>query len=205
MKRQPYLVGISGGSGCGKTTILNSLFDAMLEGELALISQDNYYKHISDQPVDDNGKENFDTPDSFRRDELIDHINRLSKGELLTYDEYTFNNENAVAGTVTVEPAPIILIEGLFVFHFPEINDILNYKVFIDAHEEIRLERRIKRDWTERGYPEHEVLYQWENHVMPAFKAYQEPHIDQCDLIIDNTRHYREDLEHLITHLRSLL
>ena len=201
---KPYLVGISGGSGCGKTTVLNSLFEELPEGRLALISQDNYYRHISEQPKDNNGVENFDTPESFRRNELIEDVVKLRSGEKLQYEEYTFNNDAAISRTIEIHPAPIILIEGLFVFHFDEISDILDYKVFIDVEEDIRLERRIRRDWKERGYPEHEVRYQWENHVMPAYRSFQAPYVNSCDLIIDNTHHFKEDLDRLVGHLLSL-
>ena len=135
MRKKPYLVGISGGSGCGKTTVLNALIEHMPLNSIALISQDNYYKDIHLQPLDNNGKVNFDTPESFRRNELISDIERLSQGESISKTEYTFNNENRTAGEVLVHPAPIILVEGLFVFHFDEISRLLDYKVFIETQE----------------------------------------------------------------------
>ena len=203
-RNKPYLVGISGGSGCGKTTVLNALFDSMPTGNISLISQDNYYLDITKQPKDENGIENFDTPESFKREELIADIVSLSQGQKVTLNEYTFNNSNAVSSVVEILPAPIVLIEGLFVFHFTEINSLLNYKVFIDTDEDIRLNRRIKRDWTERGYPEDQVRYQWEKHVMPAYNKYLKPYVADCDLIINNNDHYESDLMKLTEHLNQI-
>lgn len=201
---KPYLVGISGGSGCGKTTILKSIFEQMPKDSITLISQDNYYRPIEEQPKDKEGIENFDTPDSFYRQRLINDIINLSQGKKITQDEYTFNNDEAISKQVVINPSPIILIEGLFVFHFEEINSLLNYRVFIDTKEEIRLQRRIDRDLKERGYPEKEVRYQWKNHVMPAYNNYLEPYLDSSDLIIDNSVHYKDDLNKLIEHLKNL-
>lgn len=203
--RKPYLIGLSGGSGCGKTTVIQTLFEELPKGSISLISQDNYYLKKEEQPIDENGVVNFDTPNSFRRKELLEDVNLLAKGNTVSYLEYTFNNKNWEPKKVEIQPAPIVLIEGLFVFHFEELRKLFDYRVFIDTDEEERLKRRIKRDLEERGYPEDEVRYQWKNHVMPAFNDYLHPFIDSCDLIIDNSHHFREDLDVLKAHIHELL
>ncbi|MFT5182999.1 MAG: uridine kinase [Flavobacteriales bacterium] len=196
--KKPLIIGIAGGSGSGKTTFLQALVDRVPKEKLALVSQDNYYQPIEMQQKDENGQVNFDLPISINREHFFDDINRLMTGKTITKTEYTFNNENREAQEIIVQPADIIVTEGLFVFHYNEIRDLLNYKVYIDAHEEIRLDRRIQRDLQERGYPENEVRYQWENHVIPAEQSYLEPFKPEVDLLVDNTHTFDKGLEELI-------
>ncbi len=203
-KKKPFLVGISGGSGCGKTTILKALFESMPKESLALVSQDDYYLPIELQPKDENNRENFDLPQSLDEQKFILDLNRLMSGNRLEITEYTFNNEARTSSLKIVEPAPIVIVEGLFVFHFEEIYKQMDYKVFVHAKENTRLERRLTRDKNERGYPKEDVLYQWKNHVEPAYEKYLKPYINSCDLIINNNEHYQEDLNKLIAILKTL-
>ncbi len=202
-KIAPYLVGIVGGSGSGKTTFIKELFKQMPKSSVAIVSQDNYYHPIEQQPVDKNGQENFDTPGSIDRERFHRDINTLIGGGIIQKEEYTFNNEIVNSGLIEVESAPIIITEGLFVFHYTEIFSLLDYKVFIDAEEDIRLQRRIIRDFEERAYGEEAVRYQWENHVMPADKKYLQPFKPDSDIIVDNNSNFQNDLDSLIIHLKG--
>jgi uridine kinase len=204
MSSKSYIVGIAGGSGSGKTTFLNALFGAFPENRLALVSQDNYYKTQEEQEVDKNGWANFDLPSSIDDQRFLRDLKLLSTGRSITKMEYTFNNPALAPKQITINPAPIIIIEGLFVFHYPEINSLLDYRVYFHADEEERLRRRIQRDYSERGYPEREVRYQWENHVIPAERKWLEPYRHLADQTIDNTDHYQEDLEKLIEHFNRI-
>lgn len=204
-KKRPYLVGIAGGSGSGKTTILNELFRELPDESLALVSQDNYYHPIHKQQKDENGEVNFDLPESIDRDHFYQDIVTLMGGGSITKKEYTFNNPGKDPEIIEVKSAPIIITEGLFIFHYSEINEMLDHKVFIDADEEIRLQRRIHRDHLERGYPENVVRYQWDNHVMPADRMYLQPYKPDSHLVINNNEHYREELELLIVSLSNIL
>lgn len=197
--KKPLIIGIAGGSGSGKTTFLRALMDRVPKENLALVSQDNYYQPIELQEKDENGQVNFDLPISINREQFFNDINQLMNGKSITKTEYTFNNENREAQQIVVQPAKIIVTEGLFVFHYNEIRDLLNYKVYIDAHKETRLERRIHRDLEERGYPENEVRYQWNNHVIPAEQSYLEPFKPGVDLLVDNTHSFDQGLEKLIS------
>lgn len=202
---KPFLVGIAGGSGSGKTSFLRELLNHFPAQKIALVSQDNYYYAKNLQHVDENGIINFDLPTSINREYFYDDMMKLLSGNSIELMEYNFNNPDAPPKKVIVKPAPIVIMEGLFVFHYEEIRKQLNYKVFIDVHHEERLQRRIKRDGTERGYPEHEVRYQWQNHVRPSEEKYLYPFIEECDLIVDNTFHYREGLEELTKIIREKL
>ena len=177
----------------------------MPKGSVCIISQDNYYKPIDEQQKDENGEVNFDLPDSINRVQFYRDLINIRKGESITIKEYTFNNNEKVPGKLIVKPAPIIVMEGLFIFHYEEIRKSLNLRVYIDAHENVKLERRIKRDSEERGYPEKTVRYQWENHVMPSYKKFLRPYRDDCHIIVTNNSHYTKGLDVLVNHLKAQL
>ncbi len=205
MSEPVFLIGIAGGSGSGKTTFLRELLSHFSPRQVALVSQDNYYEPKERQQADANGVLNFDLPTSINRAHFAQDMEKLARGESLELLEYNFNNPAWEPEKVTVNPAPIIIMEGLFVFHYDEIRTRLNYKVYVDAHHEQRLKRRIERDEKERGYPEHEVRYQWLNHVRPAEELYLDPYIPQCDLVVDNNTHFKEGLNSLVMKIKSHL
>lgn len=205
MQNRSYIIGIAGGSGSGKTTFLKALFEAFEPNQLALVSQDNYYFPKEKQQVDKNGWENFDLPTSIDSERFHIDLNKLSSGEDIEKLEYTFNNESKKPTRIVVPSAPIIITEGLFIFHYPEIAKVIDYRVYFDAEVETRLNRRIARDGTERGYPENEVRYQWENHVLPAEKLYLEPYRSAADLTVNNTDNFQSELDFLTTHIQSIL
>lgn len=201
MGKQHYVVGIAGGSASGKTSFLNRLKDNLPEGSVSIISQDNYYKPKAEQERDENGEVNFDLPTSIDKDAFFQDIKQLLDGKAISFQEYTFNNESQESKTVVIESAPILVVEGLFVFHYPEIRHLLDLRVYLDVREELKLERRIKRDRDERGYPESVVRYQWEHHVLPSFKKFLKPYRDDSHLIITNNITFDKGLAVLTDHL----
>lgn len=201
----PYIIGITGGSGSGKTRFLNALLDTFGEDEICLISQDNYYKSREVQPIDEHGVKNFDTTESIDYHAFAQDIATLKSGKIVYKEEYTFNNPDAVPKTLTFKPAPIIVVEGLFVFYFEEVAAQLNLKVFIDAHLYLMLKRRILRDATERGYDLEDVLYRFEKHVVPAYQAYIEPQKHTADIIIPNNMDFNNGLLVLKAHLKEVM
>ncbi len=205
MNSAPYLIGIAGGSGSGKTTFLRELMGHFSPKQVALVSQDNYYNSKEEQQADENGVLNFDMPTSINRENFASDMEKLASGKSLELLEYNFNNPAWEPEKVIVNAAPIIIMEGLFVFHYEEIRNRLNYKVYLDAHHDERLRRRIYRDHKERGYPEHEVRYQWQNHVRPAEELYLDPYIATCDLVVDNNANFKDGLELLVKKIQTLL
>jgi uridine kinase len=203
MMNRPFIVGITGGSASGKTMFLRSLLNAFLPEEISLISQDNYYKPRNEQPVDENGIYNFDTPQSIDFELYAQHIKDLRSGRPVVKQEYTFNNPSVVPKMLTFQPAPVIVVEGIFVFYFPEIAHLLDLKVFIDAAEHIKLKRRIVRDKDERGYDLEDVLYRYEKHVMPTYEKYIAPFKSDADIIVPNNLHFEKALDMLIIFLKS--
>lgn len=201
----PFLVGIAGGSGSGKTSFLHELLNHFPSEKIALVSQDNYYFPKHQQKADENGVINFDLPTSINREYFFSDMMKLVNGESIELMEYNFNNPEAAPKKVVVHPAPIVIMEGLFIFHYEEIKERLNYTVFIDAEQERRLQRRIRRDGAERGYPENEVRYQWEHHVRPSEDAFLYPYRETCDLVVDNSVHFREGLQILVGTIQQQL
>ncbi len=191
---KPFVIGIAGGSGSGKTFFLNCFLTHVDKSHICLVSQDDYYKPKSEQPVDENGCINFDLPQCIDDKMLLENLKALIAGKTIQKKEYTFNVNEDKARTLTICTAPIILVEGLFIFHFKEIADLFDMRIFIDADEEITLNRRLKRDIAERGYTHDMIQYQWENHVLPAYKAYLLPYKHTADKLIKNNTHAAEDI-----------
>lgn len=203
--KSPLIIGITGGSASGKTFFLHSLLSHFTDDEICLISQDNYYKEIEFVPRDRNGVENFDVPESIDFELFAKHINDLRAGKEVHKMEYTFNNSTIKPKDLVFKPAPIIVVEGIFVFHDPYISQMLNLKVFIDAKEHIKIRRRIIRDNNERGYDLQDVLYRWENHVAPTYEKFIEPTKHDADLIINNNHHFENGLKILTIYLNLTL
>jgi len=169
MKKNPYIIGISGGSASGKTSFLKELRSAFPIDMLCIVSQDNYYKPKEQQQKDENGEINFDLPESINRLGFYNDLLSLIKGNEVSIKEYTFNNAGKKSSEIILKPATVIIMEGLFIFYYDEIRALLDLKVYIDARDEVKLQRRLKRDHDERGYGQESVLYQWNNHVMPSY------------------------------------
>lgn len=205
MSYRPYIVGISGGSASGKSSFLSQLFQRMPKHTVCIVSQDNYYVAKEFQHVDENGKINFDLPTSINRKAFYEDMLKLIRNEEVTVQEYTFNNEERIAQTLIMKPAPIIILEGLFIFHYEEIRQVLDLSIYIDAKDEVKLQRRLKRDAEERGYPENEVLYQWHNHVLPSYYKYLRPYRDDADLIVTNNSSFEKGLRVVLDHLQARL
>lgn len=203
--KQPYIIGITGGSASGKTFFLNSLLSHFTIDEVCLISQDNYYKLLSEVPKDENGVENFDLPDAIDFVEFAQHIRDLKEGRIVRKKEYTFNNPAAVPHILEFLPAPVIVVEGIFVFHSYEVSKLLDLKVFIDAKEHIKIKRRIIRDNNERGYDLDDVLYRWENHVAPTYEKFIGPTKHEADIIINNNHHFENGLKILTSYINLVL
>ncbi len=204
MTIRPYLIGICGGSGSGKTFLLSQLMEYWQDQPITLISQDNYYLPIEDQVKEPDGLTNFDHPRSVDLGRLAKDVGRLLRGETITIQEYTFNNPQATARDIVMKPSPVMIIEGLFIYHQTELSKLIDLKVFVEADEHIRLARRLRRDAAERGYPFESVLRDWERFVAPMYRQFIEPTKYQCDLIVPNHTHMYRAVQVLINHLEML-
>jgi len=186
MNQKPFIIGISGGSGSGKTTFVKALSESFPTHQVCILSQDNYYKPREEQQIDSKGEKNFDLPESFKEEEYHQDVLRLLNGEDVVLKEYTYNNPLAEPKLITYKAAPIVIIEGIFVFHFKDVSDLMDFKIFIDADEHIKLIRRIQRDQIERNYPIEDVLYRYQHHVFPAYQKFILPYKPHCDIVVNN-------------------
>ncbi|MEO6523757.1 MAG: uridine kinase [Mucilaginibacter sp.] len=192
---KPFIIGIAGGSGSGKTFFLKCFLEHFKADEVCLVSQDDYYIPVADNMTPlENKLYNFDLPHTIDKAHFMADIDKLMHGESFTKKEYTFGNPNATPKMLEIKPAPIVIVEGLFILHFKEIADVLDMKIFIDVEEDIALQRRLKRDLLERGYSHDDVMYKWENHVVPAYKEFLLPYKNECHKIIINNTQVADDI-----------
>jgi uridine kinase len=203
--KKPYLVGVTGGSASGKTSFLRELGTLFSKEEVCILSQDNYYKPANMQPKDQNGNINYDLPECIDLDGFKNDMLKLSEWQDVKRREYRFQHEEQMGEWITFPSAPIVIIEGLFIFYREDISKHFNLKIFVEAEEERQLQRRIKRDTQERNIPEDYVHYQWENHVMPAFREYLAPYKSSADIIINNNDHFFNSLKVVEDHFRWIL
>ncbi|MET4083388.1 uridine kinase [Pedobacter sp. UYP30] len=194
LKTKPFVIGIAGGSGSGKTFFLNAFLHHFKQDEVTLVSQDDYYIPAGEMTQEENKLYNFDLPSTIDSKQFLKDIKQLMSGGIVYKKEYNFNNTLAVVKILEIKSAPIIIVEGLFILHFKEIASLIDQQIFIHADEEVALRRRVKRDGLERGYPEPDVLYKWNNHVVPAYKQFLLPYKPNCDQIILNNSDSAEDI-----------
>ncbi|MET3113281.1 uridine kinase [Pedobacter sp. CG_S7] len=186
MNNKPFIIGIAGGSGSGKTFFLNCFLHHFKNDEVTLVSQDDYYIPAGEMTQEENKHYNFDLPSTIDHEQFCVDIKNLLKGDVVYKKEYNFNNPLAVVKILEIKSAPIIIVEGLFILHFKEILALLDYKIFIEAEDTVALNRRVRRDGMERGYPEEDVLFKWHNHVVPSYNEFLLPYKDDCNQIILN-------------------
>lgn len=203
MMEKPYIIGITGGSGSGKTRFLKELISEFDGADVTCISQDDYYRPREYQLVDKNGELNFDRPESIDYEHFATDLKALSEGKSVEKLEYTFNNPDATPKTLIRMSAPVILVEGIFIFHYKKISELIDLKIFIDARDYVKLQRRLKRDREERGYDADDVLYKYENHIMPSYQKFIEPYKEQADLVVPNNRDFEKALDVLKSAIRS--
>ena len=192
---KPYVIGIAGGSGSGKTFFLKCFLEHFTAEEVCLVSQDDYYIPVAHTMTKEENKlYNFDLPSTIDHDHFEDDIFKLLRWESFQKQEYTFNNPDITPKIMEIKPAPIIIVEGLFILHFKKIAEVLDMTIFIEADEEVALQRRLKRDLLERGYSHDDVQYKWHNHVVPAYKEYLLPYREICNKIIINNTQEASDI-----------
>ena len=203
--KKPYVISIGGGSGSGKTTFLKNVRKAFHESETCCISMDDYYKPKEVQKKDPFGVINYDLPFSIDKKRFRKDLKKLIAGEDVEIKEYTFNNEKKKAKKIILKPAPIILVEGLFVFHYKKLQKLIDLRIFIEAKDNLKVIRRIKRDKEERNYPLQEVLHDYQHHVLPAYEKYILPYLDEVDLIVNNNDHFNNATEVVIGFIKNKL
>ncbi|TCK80741.1 uridine kinase family protein [Albibacterium bauzanense] len=203
--QKPYIIGVAGNSGSGKTFFLNCFLKHFKPGEISLISLDNYYIPAGTKTKEENKRYNFDLPSAFDKDAFYNDIKSLIEWKTITKEEYTFNNPLLKPRVLEIKPSPILIIEGLFIFYYKEINTLIDHRIFMHTDEKTALARRLKRDFTERGYNEEDVLYKWNNHVIPAYHQYLLPFKESCNQIINNSIENEKDIDTISKDISAYL
>lgn len=199
------ILGICGGSGAGKTTLLNRLAAHFHDIGPAVFSMDNYYLPLEQQHRDQSGEVNFDLPTALDRERMARDLRALASGKTVQLNEYRFNTGPDECSMLTIRPSKLIIVEGLFLFHYVEIAALMNFAVFIDIDARIQLARRLQRDQQLRGCSEQLIRYQWDNHVAPCFDEFLLPYRHKADFFFRNEDQVDQEFDRLITALNTLI
>ncbi|HKO99814.1 MAG TPA: uridine kinase [Pyrinomonadaceae bacterium] len=178
------IIGISGGTGSGKTTVANRILETVESSEVVFIQQDSYYRNLKDLPLDYRQVANFDHPDAIDNDLLVNHIRKLKAGECVELPIYDFRTHTRSNETQQVTPKPIVIVEGILIFADPRLLEQFDIKVFVDTPDDIRFIRRLQRDIDERGRTLESVIEQYVVTVRPMHIQFVEPSKRYADVII---------------------
>jgi len=179
-----FIIGIAGGTGSGKTTVVNKILERIPASRVALVPQDSYYRDSSHLPLEERQKINFDHPDSLEFDLLVGHLRRMKRGEAVDQPKYSYLTCTRSGETVRVEPRDVVIVEGILIYtHMPLVEEI-DLKVFVDADADDRLGRVIQRDMQERGRDVMQVLNRYELTVKPMHLQFIEPSKRVADVIV---------------------
>ncbi|GAA4886942.1 uridine kinase [Flaviramulus aquimarinus] len=183
------IIGIAGGTGCGKTTVVNQILNELPEGEVGIISQDSYYKDTSHLTYDERVKINFDHPRSIDFDLLATHLKDLKNNKAIHQPIYSFVKHNRTGDTIITNPRKVMIVEGILILTNPELRAMFDIKIFVHADSDERLIRRLKRDISERGRDLNEVLQRYKTTLKPMHNQFIEPMKEYADIIIPNNKY----------------
>lgn len=183
-KSEVIIIGIAGGTGSGKTTIARKLKESFQDKQVQILAQDSYYKDQSDMPFEERLKTNYDHPDAYDNDLLIDHIKKLMNGQAVDQPVYSFTDRTRSKETKRVEPADVLIIEGILALHDERLRKLMKAKIYVQTDPDIRLIRRINRDMRERGRSYNEIIEQYRSSVRPMHLLYTKPTKSYADIII---------------------
>ena len=197
-------IGVYGGTGSGKTTIVSQIVSEFPTSEIQVISQDSYYKDTSHLTFEERCALNFDHPDAIDFPLLYQHVNSLKNGENIEQPVYSFETHNRTKETVTVVPKKILIIEGILILNYPKLRSLFDLKIYIDADSDMRMERRVSRDISERGRTPEEVLNRYLNTLKPMHKQFIEPMKVHADITLENHQNTPLNLSELIDKIKTL-
>jgi uridine kinase len=183
------IIGIAGGTGCGKTTVVNQILNELPSGEVGVISQDSYYKDTSHLSFEERVAINFDHPRSIDFELLEQHLIQLKKGQTIEQPVYSFIKHNRTGDVILTHPRKVMIVEGILILTHPELRKLFDIKIYVHADSDERLIRRLKRDINERGRDIDEVLARYQNTLKPMHQQFIEPTKEYADIIIPNNKY----------------
>ncbi|MBP5561803.1 MAG: uridine kinase [Muribaculaceae bacterium] len=200
-----FIIGIAGGTGSGKTTVVRKIMERLPEGEVCFISQDNYYKDSSHIPIEERQKINFDEPAAFDWPLLIEHLKALKAGKAVEVPTYSYLTCTRQEETVHMEPHDVVLIEGILVLSDPRVRKMMDIKVFVDADGDDRLIRVISRDCVERGRTPEMVIERYQRVLKPMHMQHIEPTKRYANIIVPEGGHNEVAINLLTDYIKSRL
>lgn len=204
MKR-PILIGIAGGTGCGKSTITHEIYKSLPAESITIIEQDSYYKDQSNLTFEERLKTNYDHPDAFDTELLMKHLSMLLEGESVDKPMYDFSIHNRKKETTRIEPKDIIILEGILILVEPELRNMLDIKIFVDTDADLRIIRRMQRDIKERGRTIESVIDQYINFVRPMHLEFVEPTKRYADIIIPEGGYNKVAIDIMISKVKEIV
>ena len=198
------VIGIAGGTGSGKTTLMNNLINAFRD-HVTLLSHDNYYKRHDDLTYEERCQLNYDEPAALETDLMAVHLDRLRRGEAIDCPVYDFTVHNRSDKTVRIVPKKVIIVEGILIFENQPLRDLMDIKIFVDTDADVRLCRRIKRDVNKRGRTLESVLTQYQETVKPMHEKYVEPSKKFADIIVPEGGKNWVALDMIVGHIGRYL
>lgn len=202
---RPIIIGITGGTGSGKSTIAKQIYTEFHDESIAMIEQDSYYKDQSNLSFEERIKTNYDHPDAFDTSLLVSHLNLLLEGHTIEKPMYNFEIHNRVEETISVQPKEIIIVEGILVLCEKVLRDMLDIKIFVDTDADVRFIRRLVRDINERGRTSDSVINQYLNVVKPMHEQYTEPTKRYADIIIPEGGHNKVAVDIMTANISQIL
>jgi len=203
MSSTPIVFGVAGGTASGKTTVARQILDRVGARHIAYLPHDAYYRDLSHLPMEQRAQQNVDHPDALESDLLARHIRELRQGRPVPLPVYDFATYTRLPETVSVEPASVILVDGILIFAEPELRGLMDIKVFVDTDADIRLIRRIQRDTRERGRTLSSVVFQYLDTVRPMDLEFVQPSRRYADIIIPGGGQNRVAIEMVVSRLQA--
>ncbi|KRN04353.1 uridine kinase [Holzapfeliella floricola] len=205
MNKKPILIGVTGGSGSGKTSVSRAIYDSFSDHAITMLEQDSYYKDQGHLPFDERMDINYDHPLAFDTDLLIDHLKRLMNYESVEKPVYDYVSHTRSSETILQEPKEVIILEGILILDDPRLRDLMDIKIYVDTDDDIRIIRRIKRDMQERGRTLDSVIDQYLSAVKPMYHQFIEPTKRYSDLIVPEGGENFVAIDLIKTKVRSIL
>ena len=199
------VIGIAGGTGSGKTTVVNKIVEFFTEGEVAVMTQDAYYYDNSHLPLEERRKKNFDHPESIEFSLMVEHILQLKEGKSILQPAYSFITCTRLPGTTVIEPRHVLIVEGILCLADESLRKLMDVKVYVDCASDVRLSRVIRRDIMERGRDVETVLDRYERTVRPSHLQFIEPTKNFADIIVPQGGMNEKAIEILTHYIRQIL
>lgn len=203
--KRPIIIGVTGGSGSGKTSVSKAIFEQLHGHSLLMLQEDSYYKAQDEKPFEERTKVNYDHPDAFDTDLLIEQIHELLNWQSIEVPVYDYAAHTRSKEVIKKDPKEVIIVEGILVLNDPRLRDLMDIKIFVDTDDDIRIIRRIQRDIEERGRSLQSVIDQYMATVKPMYHQFIEPTKRYADIIVPEGGENQVAIDLLVTKVRDII